>query len=234
MIKLIDLLVEIGVDLSNYKGQILKGDVIRAPKGFPLGGEKLDKSLSLKVIKISREGVNRYKLSLEDTKTGKKYTVRNYQMDGEYKGKKLPKWGLIRKSKENTKEASDPQTGTALPYGSGFAPLEETKRIPREPGQPAKSSKHSDLYTDEDPKGTIKGLGFKDASTAKQGISKINKAKTTHAHKVQATLVMKQRAKVAMERTKDPEKKKKLKAAYQIWSKKLEQLKRKTKSIKND
>ena len=91
MIKLIDLLVEIGVDLSNYKGQILKGDVIRAPKGFPLGGEKLDKSLSLKVIKISREGVNRYKLSLEDTKTGKKYTVRNYQMDGEYKGKKLPK-----------------------------------------------------------------------------------------------------------------------------------------------
>jgi hypothetical protein len=234
MIKLIDLLVEIGVDLSNYKGQILKGDVIRAPKGFPLGGEKLDKSLSLKVIKISREGVNRYKLSLEDTKTGKKYTVRNYQMDGEYKGKKLPKWGLIRKSKENTKEASDLQAGTALPYGSGFAPLEETKRIPREPGQPAKSSKHSDLYTDEDPKGTIKGLGFKDASTAKQGISKINKAKTTHAHKVQATLVMKQRAKVAMERTKDPEKKKKLKAAYQIWSKKLEQLKRKTKSIKND
>ena len=28
-------------------------------------------------------------------------------------------------------------------------------RIPRKPGQPAKSKKHSDLYTDEDPKGTI-------------------------------------------------------------------------------
>ena len=112
--------------------------------------------------------------------------------------------------------------------------IEAQKRIPRKSGQPAKSDKHSDLYTDEDPKGTIKGLGFKDASTAKQGVSKINKAKTTHAHKVQATLVMKQRAKVAMERIKDPEKKKKLKAAYQIWSKKLEQLKAKTKRMKND
>lgn len=110
--------------------------------------------------------------------------------------------------------------------------IEAQKRIPRKPGQPAGSDKHSDLYTDEDPKGTIKGLGFKDASTARQGVSKINKAKTTHAHKVQATLVMKQRAKVAMERTKDPEKKKKLKAAYQVWSKKLEQLKAKTKRMK--
>ena len=37
-------------------------------------------------------------------------------------------------------------------------------RIPRKKGQPAKSKKHSDLYTDEDPKGTIHGLGFKDVS----------------------------------------------------------------------
>ena len=67
---------------------------------------------------------------------------------------------------------------------------EASKRIPRKPGQPAGSSKHSDLYTDEDPKGTITGLGFKDAATARDGVSKINKAKRTHAHKVQATLVM--------------------------------------------
>ena len=29
-------------------------------------------------------------------------------------------------------------------------------------GQPADSDKHSDLYTDENPKGTIHGLGFTD------------------------------------------------------------------------
>jgi hypothetical protein len=33
-------------------------------------------------------------------------------------------------------------------------------RIPRKKGQRANSKKHSDLYTDENPKGTIKGLGF--------------------------------------------------------------------------
>ena len=98
---------EIGVKLSNYSGQVLQGDVVRAPKGFPLGGKKLEKSLELKVKKISREGVNRYKLSLEDS-DGKNYTVRNYQMDGEYKGEKLPKWGLVRKSKENINENTIP------------------------------------------------------------------------------------------------------------------------------
>ena len=32
---------------------------------------------------------------------------------------------------------------------------------------------HSDLYTDENPRGTIKGLGFVDSAKAKQSINKI-------------------------------------------------------------
>ena len=75
---------EIGIDLTNYKGQILPGDVLRAPKGFPLGGKKLEKSLALKVLKNSREGVNRYKLTLEDPKTEKRYSVRNCEMDRDW------------------------------------------------------------------------------------------------------------------------------------------------------
>ena len=43
----------------------------------------------------------------------------------------------------------------------------EAPRIPRKKGQPAKSDKHSDLYTDEDPRGTIHGLGFKDVEDCK-------------------------------------------------------------------
>ena len=108
---------------------------------------------------------------------------------------------------------------------------EAEKRTPRKKGQKKKSSKHSDLFTDEDPKGTIHGLGFKDAATARAGVTKVNKAKRKHAHKVQATLVMKQRGKVAIERTKDPEKKKNLKAANKIWSDHLEKLKKKTKKM---
>ena len=102
-------------------------------------------------------------------------------------------------------------------------------RIPRKKGQHKGSSSHSDLYTDEDPKGTIHGLGFKDAETARKGIAIVNKSDRTHAHKVQATLVMQQRAKVAIERTKDTEKKKDLKAAYEIWTKHLDKLKEITK-----
>lgn len=69
-------------------------------------------------------------------------------------------------------------------------------RIPRKPGQPARSKKHSDLYTDENPKGTIHGLGFKDVSTAKQSVSKIKNSGRAHAHKIQAAIAMEQRAKV--------------------------------------
>ena len=73
--------------------------------------------------------------------------------------------------------------------------IEEEPRIPRKKGQPAKSDKHSDLYTDEDPEGTIHGLGFKDVETAKASVKKISTSDRTHAHKVQAAVAMEQRAK---------------------------------------
>ena len=73
--------------------------------------------------------------------------------------------------------------------------LEESNpRIPRKKGQPANSKKHSDLYTDENPKGTIHGLGFKDVATAKASVSKIRNSSRSHAHKIQAAVAMEQRA----------------------------------------
>ena len=75
--------------------------------------------------------------------------------------------------------------------------IRDRKRIPRKKGQKAKSKKHSDLYTDEDPKGTIHGLGFKDEATARSSITKIRKSGRSHAHKIQAAVAMEQRAKAA-------------------------------------
>ena len=69
-------------------------------------------------------------------------------------------------------------------------------RIPRKKGQPAGSKKHSDLYTDENPKGTIHGLGFKDVETAKASVRKIESSSRSHAHKIQAAIAMEQRARV--------------------------------------
>ena len=58
---------------------------------------------------------------------------------------------------------------------------QKNPRIPRKKGQPAKSDKHSDLYTDENPRGTIHGLGFKDVETARASVKKIeNSGKHTH------------------------------------------------------
>jgi hypothetical protein len=97
------------------------------------------------------------------------------------------------------------------------AKKEDSKRVPRKPGQKAGSDKHSDLYTDENPRGTIHGLGFTDAETARTSVNKIKNSGKTHAHKIQAAIAMSQRAKVASERAKDPKKKKDLGAAHRVY-----------------
>ena len=72
--------------------------------------------------------------------------------------------------------------------------VNEAPRIPRKKGQRRNSKKHSDLYTDENPKGTIKGLKFATVADAKASVSKINGSGKKHAHKIQAAVAMEQRA----------------------------------------
>ena len=125
------------------------------------------------------------------------------------------------KSKE---KKEDGMTGPGLGTYNAIADIstkkikkEDTNRVPRKPEQKAGSDKHSDLYTDENPKGTIHGLGFTDAETARTSVNKIKNSGKTHAHKIQAAIAMSQRAKVASERAKDPKKKKDLAAAHKIY-----------------
>ena len=61
-------------------------------------------------------------------------------------------------------------------------------------GQRANSKKHSDLYTDENRKGTIKGLGFAKVKDATSSVAKIKASGRSHAHKTQAAIIMEQRA----------------------------------------
>jgi len=96
-------------------------------------------------------------------------------------------------------------------------------RIPRKPGQPAGSDKHSDLYTDENPKGTIKGLKFATVQDAKDSVSKIKNSGASHAHKIQAAVAMEQRAIVA--------KKKGAAAIYRIF---INKMKKKTKEMQKE
>ena len=96
-------------------------------------------------------------------------------------------------------------------------------RIPRKKGQPAGSKKHSDLYTDENPKGTIHGLGFKDVETARASVKKIEGSGKTHAHKIQAAIAMEQRARVMGK-----------KAEAAIYRAYIEKMKKKTKEMRKE
>ena len=78
----------------------------------------------------------------------------------------------------------------------GFKQFSEAPRIPRKKGQPAGSDKHSDLYTDENPKGTIHGLKFATVEDAEKSVKKIENSGKSHAHKIQAAIAMEQRARV--------------------------------------
>ena len=61
---------------------------------------------------------------------------------------------------------------------------EAEKRVPRK-YKSQDPKQHSDLYTDENPRGTIKGLGFVDSAKAKQSINKIKNSGKEHKHKMQ-------------------------------------------------
>ena len=92
------------------------------------------------------------------------------------------------------------------------------KRVPRKKGQPAGSKKHSDLYTDENPKGTIHGLKFATARDAEASVRRIRSSGRSHAHKTQAAIAMEQRARAAGK-----------KAAAAVYRQFIEAQKRKTK-----
>jgi len=101
--------------------------------------------------------------------------------------------------------------------------IEDNPRIPRKKGQKANSKKHSDLYTDENPKGTIHGLKFATVKDAQDSVKKIENSGKKHAHKIQAAVAMEQRAK-EMGKTKES-------AVYRTY---IEKMKKITKEKQND
>ena len=101
--------------------------------------------------------------------------------------------------------------------------MNEEPRIPRKKGQPAGSKKHSDLYTDENPRGTIHGLKFATVKDAQQSVKKIEGSGKTHAHKVQAAVAMEQRAR-EMGKT----------AEANVYRAYIEKMKKKTKEMQKE
>ena len=112
--------------------------------------------------------------------------------------------------KENINEA-DPKKGTGKkPKGSGRR-----------------------LYTDENPKDTVK-VKFSTRQDIVDTLSKKSFKAKSHARKSQIINLIHQRVRAALSRTKDPEKKKRLKSAFEYIKKRKEASKRKTKRMRKE
>tara|TARA_X000000950_G_C13913884_1_gene660077 strand:+ start:4964 stop:5764 length:801 start_codon:yes stop_codon:yes gene_type:complete len=129
----------------------------------------------------------------------------------------------VTKIQEEKDRRFKPRVSVGQSLSDFFNLISEAPRIPRKKGQPAGSDKHSDLYTDENPKGTIHGLGFKDVETARASVKKIINSGKTHAHKIQAAIAMEQRARV-MGKT----------AEAAVYRRYIEKMKKKTKEMQKE
>ena len=109
--------------------------------------------------------------------------------------------------------------GLSLLGEEWFSRLIEAPRKPRKKGMKRNSKKHSDLYTDENPKGTIHGLKFVTPAAATKSVSKIRSSGRSHAHKIQAAIAMEQRARAAGKT-----------GAAAVYRKFINQMKKKTKA----
>jgi hypothetical protein len=98
-----------------------------------------------------------------------------------------------------------------------YKKLSKLRKNPRVPRQSKNESSrhHSDLFVDENPKGTVHGMRFKDSKSAKKSISKLKKLyktkKISYAHMRQIGVTMEQRSRFHSHPTKD------IKQANKIW-----------------
>ena len=82
-------------------------------------------------------------------------------------------------------------------FGKDWMPtsLAQRKKMKRIHQKLNRSIRESDLYTDANPKNTIKGLKFATVKDAQASVNKIKSSGKPHAHKIQAAVAMEQRAK---------------------------------------
>ena len=167
--------------------------------------DKKDKPYIKKLVKNLRKGSKTHAKQADKLEKAvneelvtelSKDTLLNYTRGAERGMKSLRAYANLHGRKKEKKKIVNREKGMDRAYKKIVKKIEEESnpRIPRKKGQPANSKKHSDLYTDENPKGTIHGLGFKDVATAKASVSKIRNSSRSHAHKIQAAVAMEQRA----------------------------------------
>lgn len=119
------------------------------------------------------------------------------------------------RSRTKSRSKSKKVIGNSNIFYKRLHSLSPTRRVPKkyEGENPAH---HSDLFTDENPKGTVHGLRFRNKTDAKESVLRLkkllNSSKITYAHGSQIVNTMIQRAKYHAHPTKD------IKEGEKVWS----------------
>jgi hypothetical protein len=195
------------------RGNLKQGTVrkrLNIPKGKKIPLSLINKEISrLKKMKNRSEKNNKYLKALNLAKTLKTTT-----------------------HKENIDpKAQAKHKGKSVPYGSAYEPVNEADPKKGTGKKPKGSGRR--LYTDEDPSDTVK-VKFSTRQDIVDTLSKKSFKAKSHARKSQIINLIHQRVRAALGRTKDPQKKKRLRSAFEYIKKRKEASKRKTKRMKKE
>ncbi len=198
--KYIDMCYKI---MRKYKPQIKRHILRQKDKGSEYGwNEIIVNQIKVKdIFLLDRENYPKTRKAAEKVATGT-LTIGSpakfrkwYQERGGIINEGFGSSELLSKEEKKKFEKERTENAEVLGYKlTGKKDIKEAKRIPRKKGQHRGSKSHSDLYTDENPKGTIHGLKFATVKDAKASVSKIKGSGKSHAHKIQAAVAMEQRA----------------------------------------
>ena len=195
------------------KGNLKQGTVRKRLK--IKDGEKIPLSL------INKE-ISRLKKMKNRSEKNQKY----------YKALTLAKTLKTTTHKENIDpKAQAKHKGKSAPYGSAYEPVNEADPKKGTGKKPKKSGRR--LYTDENPKDTVK-VKFSTRQDIVDTLNKVSFKNKSHARQSQVINLIHQRVRAALNRAKDPAVKKRLKPAFEYIKKRKEASKKKTQRMKKE
>tara|TARA_R110001606_G_scaffold348081_1_gene497565 strand:- start:8 stop:1618 length:1611 start_codon:yes stop_codon:yes gene_type:complete len=149
-----------------------------------------------------------------------------------YKALTLAKTLKTTTHKENIDpKAQAKHKGKSAPYGSAYEPVNEADPKKGTGKKPKKSGRR--LYTDENPKDTVK-VKFSTRQDIVDTLNKVSFKNKSHARQSQVINLIHQRVRAALNRAKDPAVKKRLKPAFEYIKKRKEASKKKTQRMKKE
>ena len=210
----------------------LEGDTYEkmAAKGKKKGNLKqgtVRKRLKIKdgeKIPLSRitKAISKIKKMKNPSKKNKKYL----------KALNLAKTLKTTTHKENIDpKAQDKHKGKSAPYGSAYKPVNEADPKKGTGKKPKGSGRR--LYTDENPKDTVK-VKFSTRQDIVDTLNKKSFKSKSHKRQSQVINLIHQRVRAALNRAKDPDVKKRLRTAFDYIKKRKEASKRKTKRMRKE